>query len=346
MTATEYDLEDIPQDLIARYPELLGGGQITPDDPRRWILIQREAGIPREEGGGSHWHLDHLFLDQDGIPTLVEVKRSANREIRRMVVGQLLDYAANAVRYWPIGEVIERFEATCAERGAEQAAVLSEVIGEDENPDDFWSRVDNNLRSGRLRLMVVADEIPSELQAIIEFLNGQMDRTEVLGVEIRQYVGEDRQTLVPRVIGLTAAAKTAKSTGDPRSYEERLEDSSETVVRLDAMIQELAASEGMETTTSKTARQLRVSWGTAFQLYAPAGRVEFCIQPLRNAGLDEEANRLLAQLQELAGHDMTDAYPNVDATALVEHWDRFLSEFLPKYLEISGKARARGQSPV
>jgi hypothetical protein len=112
------------------------------------------------------------------------------------------------------------------------------------------------------------------------------------------------------------------------------------------MIQELAASEGMETTTSKTARQLRVSWGTAFQLYAPAGRVEFCIQPLRNAGLDEEANRLLAQLQELAGHDMTDAYPNVDATALVEHWDRFLSEFLPKYLEISGKARARGQSPV
>lgn len=248
MTATEYDLEDIPQDLIACYPELLGGGQITPDDPRRWILIQRGAGIPREEGGRSHWHLDHLFLDQDGIPTLVEVKRSSNREIRRMVVGQLLDYAANAVRYWPIGEVIERFEATCAERGAEPAAVLSEVIGEDENPDDFWSRVDNNLKSGRLRLMVVTDEIPSELQTVIEFLNGQMDRTEVPGVEIRQYVGEDRQTLVPRVVGLTAAAKTAKSTGDPGSYEERLEDSSETVARLDAMIQELAASERIETT--------------------------------------------------------------------------------------------------
>jgi hypothetical protein len=43
---------------------------------------------------------------------------------------------------------------------------------------------------------------------------------------------------------------------------------------------------------------------------------------------------------------MTDAYPNVDATALIEQWERFLSEFLPKYLEISGKARAPGQSRV
>ncbi len=338
MTATEYDLEDIPQDLVARYPELLGGAQITPDDPRRWILVRREAGIPRHEGGGSHWHVDHLFLDQDGIPTLVEVKRSTNREIRRMVVGQMLDYAANAVRYWPVAEIIERFEATCAERDVDPTETMLELLGEDGDPDEFWAEVDANLESGRLRLMFVADSIPTELQAIIEFLNGQMDRTEVLGVEIKQYLGADLQTLVPRVVGLTAAAKTAKSSGDTRGYEERLANSSDATRELDPKIQKLAEAMGMHTTTSKAARQVRATWGTAFQLYASTGRVEIAIQPIRNDGSPAEARRLLDRLRKLAGHDVTDAYPSVDAEAILAHWDDFVDGFLPDYLEIRRRA--------
>lgn len=35
-----------------------------------------------EEGGGDRWSLDHLFVDQDGIPTLVEVKRGTAIQIR------------------------------------------------------------------------------------------------------------------------------------------------------------------------------------------------------------------------------------------------------------------------
>lgn len=37
--------------------------------------------------------MDHLFVDQDAIPTLVEVKRSSDTRIRREVVGQLLEYS-------------------------------------------------------------------------------------------------------------------------------------------------------------------------------------------------------------------------------------------------------------
>jgi len=40
-------------------------------------------------------------LDQDAIPTIVEVKRSTDTRIRREVVGQMLGYAANAVVYCP-----------------------------------------------------------------------------------------------------------------------------------------------------------------------------------------------------------------------------------------------------
>src|SRR5690554_1356713 len=83
--------------LLEDYPNLISGSQINPDNPRRWILISREIGIPGEQGGNNIWSLDHLFIDQDGIPTLVEVKRSSDIRICREVVGQMLDYAANSV---------------------------------------------------------------------------------------------------------------------------------------------------------------------------------------------------------------------------------------------------------
>ncbi|MCA9150276.1 MAG: hypothetical protein KDA92_13290, partial [Planctomycetales bacterium] len=98
---TPYDSELILQQLLASYPDLLAGDQIRPTAARRWLLVTREMAVPGELKGGGRWSLDHLFLDQDGIPTLVEVKRSTDTRIRREVVGQMLDYAANAVVYWP-----------------------------------------------------------------------------------------------------------------------------------------------------------------------------------------------------------------------------------------------------
>lgn len=76
-----------------------------------------------------------------------------------------------------------------------------------------WDDVGANLKLGRLRLVFVADKISRELRRIIEFLNAQMTETEVLGVEIRQYVdaGNEHQTLVPRVIGQTEAARDTKT---------------------------------------------------------------------------------------------------------------------------------------
>jgi len=42
----------------------------------------------------AHRAVDHLFLGQDGSPTLVEVKWSTDTRIRRKVVDQLLWNAA------------------------------------------------------------------------------------------------------------------------------------------------------------------------------------------------------------------------------------------------------------
>ena len=75
MEEHRYDSEDLLQGLLETYPDLLAGDQMDRESPRRWRLISREIGIPDQEGGGDRWALDHLFLDQDGVPTLVEVKR-------------------------------------------------------------------------------------------------------------------------------------------------------------------------------------------------------------------------------------------------------------------------------
>ena len=48
-----------------------------------------------------------------------------------------------------------------------------------------------NLRIGKVRLLFVADALPRELKRLIEFLNEQFTNVRVLGVELRQYVGQD-----------------------------------------------------------------------------------------------------------------------------------------------------------
>ena len=121
-------------------------------------------GIPSDENQGNRWSVDHLFLDREGVPTLVEVKRSEDSRIRREVVGQLLDYAANASIFWPMETIRLKFESTCEGSSVDAEEVLSDFLGQDIAPDLFWERVKINLQAGRLRLVFLADELPVELR--------------------------------------------------------------------------------------------------------------------------------------------------------------------------------------
>jgi hypothetical protein len=85
--------------------------------------------------------------------------------------------------------------------------VMGEFLGRDLDQEGLWENVKTNVQARKLRLIFVADVIPPELRRIVEFLNEQMNRTEVLAVEIKQYVKDDLKTLVRRVIGQTADAE-------------------------------------------------------------------------------------------------------------------------------------------
>src|SRR5688572_1159806 len=87
MTERPYSTESELQGYLADHPELLSA-EAAEDERRRWLLVQREMGITDREDGQDRWSLDHLFVDQDAIPTFVEVKRSSDSRVRREVVGQ------------------------------------------------------------------------------------------------------------------------------------------------------------------------------------------------------------------------------------------------------------------
>jgi len=105
-----------------------------------------------------------------------------------------------------------------------------------------------------MRLLFVADQIPTELRRIIEYLNENMPRVEVLGVEIRQYERNGIRVLVPRVIGQTESARQSKSTGrrKPKIDRESFLENSSSQSRefFESLLNELEH------------RDVQVNWGT------------------------------------------------------------------------------------
>lgn len=225
MTEQAYESEEQLQELLETYPNLLAGDQIDSALPRHWLLVQRETPIPTEEDGTGRWAIDRLFIDQNAIPTLVEVKRIENSRVRQEIIGQMLDYAANASIYWPVDTIVSQFETNCREQGRDPEQVFEEFLGEEASEERFWQKVKTHLQAGKIRMVFVADLIPPELRRVVEFLNEQVDPAEVLAVELKQYSDrelEDLRLLVPRVLGQTAEArlKKASATRERRRWDE------------------------------------------------------------------------------------------------------------------------------
>lgn len=214
-----YDSEALLQAVLAQFPEVLAGSTTAGDAEPGLLLVGREMGVASAGDVPGPFSVDHLFVDRAGVPVLVEVKRSSSSEIRRQVVGQMLDYAAGAVKVWSVETVREAFERTAGGAGRDPAELVRDLRA-DLDVDEFWRVVESNLRSGRIRMVFVADELPESLVRIIEFLNEQMNPAEVLGVEVRQYVGGEHIVYVPRVVGNTSAAAAVKSPARASRWDE------------------------------------------------------------------------------------------------------------------------------
>lgn len=202
------NLEDALQTLFEKYPQLIPGRQIDPgsEDPPRFILLRREMPV-------GAWALDHLFADQRGVLTLVETKLIENPESRREVIGQIIEYAANAIELWSGGKARQKASEYWVKKGKDLDEILLNEFGDQLDLDDYWKNIESNLRNGRLRLIIAADELRPEVRRMIEYLNKEMQNAEVYGLELRCF-GDDNESLVmvPRLIGQTQESIDRKST--------------------------------------------------------------------------------------------------------------------------------------
>jgi hypothetical protein len=205
MRPAEPRSEDFMQNLVASHPELIA------DQDGALLLIRREQPIADREDGNGRWSLDHLFVTRNGVPVLVELKRAVDTRLRREVIGQMLDYAANGTAYWQGGRIAESFAASMAKQGLDGDAVLAAFLGATADPQKFWEQVDANFAAGRIKMVFVADTIPRELARIVEFLNEQM-KADIRAVELSWFESDGGVTaLTPRVIGETERAQTEKA---------------------------------------------------------------------------------------------------------------------------------------
>lgn len=213
------------QAILLRNLDLLPGDQIDPANPRQWLLVKREMPVPDPNTGEDRWSIDFLLADQDGIPTFVECKRFMDTRARREVVGQVLEYVANGHFYWTKELMRDFAEAAAQETGRTLDDAVRSIAPGIETPDLFFERMQENLREAQVRIVFFMEESPMELRSLVDFLNKQMERSEVLLVEARQYRinGRDDRVVVPTLFGYTEQARQVKRTVTVNTAAERTE---------------------------------------------------------------------------------------------------------------------------
>ena len=199
--------------ILENNPNLLPGEQINPNDPRRWLMIEREMPVPDPSSGSDRWSIDFFFVDQSGMPTFIECKRYDDSRSRREVIGQMFDYAANGHYYWTQSVMRDLAEKNASAKGLSLEEAIQSIRPDDDlGVDDFFQRIEDNLREGQVRLVFFLEESSMELRSVVDFLNKQMERSEVLIVEARQYLHEGTRIVVPTLFGYTEEARQVKRT--------------------------------------------------------------------------------------------------------------------------------------
>lgn len=296
-------LEDALQKLIEEHPQVIPGSQIEPgsDDPPRFVLLAREAPI-------GQWSLDHLLADHRGVLTLVECKLNQNPESRRDVLGQMIEYAAHGRELFAGGGARNLADRYWGRYGSEFAAHASEQLGEIFDEGNFWNSVEDSLKHGRLRLIIVADELRPEVRTSIEYLNREMQNAEVLGLELRCYGdSQDDIVLVPRVIGQTQEVVTRKAgLRLPPWTRQRLEQALAATrdLSLRECIARLMAVAGERKSLRESYGRIpqflieNVSGQVLVTVYLD-GRIYFTLKPAYHPGGEAQRDQLVAELKSL-----------------------------------------------
>lgn len=152
--------EDWLQEFVFKHPQALPLGEVEPAFAPL-IPVCRE--LPTPSGP-----VDLLFVNPDGLLTLVECKLWKNPQARREVVGQILDYAKELSRwsYEDLEKAIKHTSGSPLASLYELAAAYTNEVDE----RDFIDSVSRNLRRGRFLLLIVGDGVRENVERMTTFL--------------------------------------------------------------------------------------------------------------------------------------------------------------------------------
>ena len=200
LSKTEFTGEGKLQDYLEEYPTLIPLADIV-EGASDLICIGREVGA----GSGS---IDLFCIDKDSLLTVVETKLRRNREARREVIGQIIEYASY-VSQWTADDVYkianEYFTKSTrvppSYKGKTLEVIMEEIVGDEFSEEDFRAKIGQNLRDGRIRLIIAVDELIEPLRATVTFLNSHSN-FDVLLLQVTDFQeNEAKKVLVPLLFG-------------------------------------------------------------------------------------------------------------------------------------------------
>ena len=178
----EFKDETELQQLLFQSPEL-----VDTTDEACSIVFTRESGLP---GSG---YTDLIGVDSSGRVLIIETKLARNREIRRTVIGQVLEYAAFL---W--GMPFDEFDRFFI---AKQGKSLLDLMQEKDpaiNREQLRTNIAEKLATADFDLLIAVDSINPELDKIIAFLGNRSIALKFEALEIELYKQEQTEVLVPR----------------------------------------------------------------------------------------------------------------------------------------------------
>lgn len=171
-------------------------------------------------------YIDVLCIDGDGVLTVIETKLARNSQIRREVVGQVLEYVAQLSK-WRAHDVVQvanqYFSATGVKIGERTATLMDLLLTVvEEEPEahhmDLYEKIESSLRKGKIKLVIASDSIPETLKDTVTFINS-FSNFDIYVLQIQQYQKEQLQIYAPTVFGFTHKT-TGGSTAERFQWDE------------------------------------------------------------------------------------------------------------------------------
>lgn len=154
-----------------------------------WLPGVSDQAFTVRELSTTAGYVDICVVDVDGSLTVVECKLASNSEKRRLVIGQVLDYAA---ALWRDGEQIF-LEAWQRVGGPDLSEELTAAALAD---------LRRHLADGQINLCLAVDSIDADLRRLVEYLNlVTLPAVSVTAVQLSYARDGDVEILIPTSFG-------------------------------------------------------------------------------------------------------------------------------------------------